>query len=108
MDLLWVCLAVIAVHFKQLDPAQIAYAALGETDKILYVDSIKVNYLVLAKTLTKSVNRPLFRVVEIEQSGSGQSRNCSPARWVSRSRDHSTSSCTSCTGHQTQSSNVQL
>lgn len=34
----------MAVHFKQLDPAQIAYAALGETDKILYIDSIKVNY----------------------------------------------------------------
>ena len=45
-DLLWVCLAVMAVHFKQLDPAQIAYAALGETDKILYIDSIKVNYQV--------------------------------------------------------------
>jgi hypothetical protein len=43
MEILWVCLAAMAVHYKQLDAAQVAFAALRETDKILYVDAIKVN-----------------------------------------------------------------
>lgn len=42
MEILWVCLAAMAVHYKQLDAAQVAFAALRETDKILYVDAIKV------------------------------------------------------------------
>lgn len=40
--MLWVCLAAMAVHYKQLDAAQVAFAALRETDKILYIDAIKV------------------------------------------------------------------
>ena len=54
--MLWVCLAVMAVHFKQLDPALVAYAALGETDKILYIDSIKVNFSVIRSPL-KMLNK---------------------------------------------------
>ena len=42
MELIWVCLAAMAVHYKQLDAAQVAFAALRETDKILYIDAIKV------------------------------------------------------------------
>lgn len=42
MEILWVCLAAMAVHYKQLDAAQVAFAALRETDKILYIDAIKV------------------------------------------------------------------
>ena len=42
MEIVWVCLAAMAVHYKQLDAAQVAFAALRETDKILYVDAIKV------------------------------------------------------------------
>lgn len=45
MEILWVCLAAMAVHYKQLDAAQVAFAALRETDKILYVDAIKVSLL---------------------------------------------------------------
>ena len=44
MELLWLCLAAMAVHYKQLDAAQVAFAALKETDKILYIDAIKVCY----------------------------------------------------------------
>jgi hypothetical protein len=44
MEILWVCLAAMAVHYKQLDAAQVAFAALRETDKILYVDAIKVKH----------------------------------------------------------------
>ena len=32
----------MAVHYKQLDAAQVAFAALKQTDKILYIDAIKV------------------------------------------------------------------
>lgn len=42
MELLWLCLAAMAVHYKQLDAAQVAFAALKQTDKILYIDAIKV------------------------------------------------------------------
>lgn len=41
-ELLWVCLAAMAVHYKQLDAAQVAFAALRQTDKILFIDAIKV------------------------------------------------------------------
>lgn len=49
MELLWLCLAAMAVHYKQLDAAQVAFAALKETDKILYIDAIKVCDLYLAE-----------------------------------------------------------
>ena len=42
MEMLWVCLAVMAVHFKQLGAAHVAYAALVDTNKILHIDSIQV------------------------------------------------------------------
>ncbi len=53
MEILWVCLAAMAVHYKQLDAAQVAFAALRETDKILYVDAIKVYKLLRHVKLNK-------------------------------------------------------
>ncbi|XP_046461872.1 intraflagellar transport protein 80 homolog [Daphnia pulex] len=53
MEILWVCLAAMAVHYKQLDAAQVAFAALRETDKILYVDAIKkMNNVAMIKAET--------------------------------------------------------
>ena len=43
IDLLWCCLAAMAIHFKQLNAARIAYAALCETDKVLFINSILKN-----------------------------------------------------------------
>ncbi|KAI9560861.1 hypothetical protein GHT06_011815 [Daphnia sinensis] len=53
MEMLWVCLAAMAVHYKQLDAAQVAFAALRETDKILYIDAIKkMNNVAMIKAET--------------------------------------------------------
>lgn len=32
----------MAIHYKQLDAAQVAFVALRDTDKILFIDAIKV------------------------------------------------------------------
>jgi hypothetical protein len=67
MEILWVCLAAMAVHYKQLDAAQVAFAALRETDKILYVDAIKVKHrfacCFFSFLFTQVVKQFLFRAV---------------------------------------------
>ncbi|XP_060098406.1 intraflagellar transport protein 80 homolog isoform X2 [Heteronotia binoei] len=38
---LWACLAAMAVASKEMDTAEIAYASIGEIDKVQYISSIK-------------------------------------------------------------------
>jgi hypothetical protein len=39
---LWACLAAMATHAKDLTTAEEAYAAISETDKVAYIQRIKV------------------------------------------------------------------
>lgn len=46
---MWLCLAAMAVHLKRLDAAQVAYAALCRTDRIVFTESLKVTICGLQK-----------------------------------------------------------
>lgn len=43
-DTVWACLAGFATSAKELETAEIAYAAIDEADKVRYIQYIKVKY----------------------------------------------------------------
>ena len=54
-SVLWSCLAGMAVHAKHLDTAEVAYAAIQESDKVYYIQYIKELPLKEARAAEMSV-----------------------------------------------------
>lgn len=48
---MWACLAAMATHAKDLTTAEEAYAAIDETDKVSYIQHIKVMLVWKIKSL---------------------------------------------------------
>ena len=54
---LWACLAGLAVHSKQLDTAEVAYAAIQEADKVLKCLSEMLTVMFLNRFTTFSISK---------------------------------------------------